>query len=724
MSFFGSAFRFIVGSAALAVGVATGQPWLAYAGLQFAMAGIASLKTSEGQAQALANVTDPQAPLPIVYGATRLGLRLVDMQVDGSSNKDLYIVGALCHGSQDGSGIQAIYAIYFDGRMAVNAAGTVQSPYVGKLTVTKYLGTDTQNVDTTLAAKFASAWPSTSKGRGVAYIVLKLTYDTDVFPTGIPVVTVDVRGSKLYDPRTSTWAYSTNPILALYDYLTSVRYGLGAASTEMSSSDFNTFATYCETSVTLPDASAQNLFTINGWLDPSVAVADNVQRILSSCRGNLVYEGGTFRPYIRRVVSPTSFTLTEANIIGDWQFTMPGITKVGNSIRATYVDELKNYQADTKVWPRTKAANAYLTADGGFPTVLDVDLPMTANAYMAEQIGMVTLKERRDAIMVAVRATEAALQLQVGDLVPVTHSTGGFSAKLFWVLDIRLLQDATVRLVLGEYESTAYTISQTLYESQPNSSLPNPWTCVAPTSLTATTQVAGTALDRVVQCLLNWTASTDPYLQHYDVQAKQSSDSLWQDYGPIVDVAATSFLVTPLPGQTTVDVRIRAVNSIGVASSWVTLSAIGTTITRMTRVIRIPVADFVPTQATENWKFINGSVWNADFLLGTGWVSVLIPPGVTLTQVDMRYYMDALSINALELEIYRMNGDALTSLALMAHTFTRLAYTTYTQSLSELVASGYHYVLNLRLLVSTNAGSYGVEYVELTYTTPNLSVGY
>src|SRR4051812_47251883 len=138
----------------------------------------------------LSNYPSTMAPLPVVYGQTLLGIRPVDIRVDESSdnNRNLWIVGALCHGSGDGSGIESIDEIYFDGKLAVDFAGVVQSPWASHISYWKYLGTYTQNVATggspTLNSVFPTAWPTTSQGRGVACIVMRLTYDKEVFASG------------------------------------------------------------------------------------------------------------------------------------------------------------------------------------------------------------------------------------------------------------------------------------------------------------------------------------------------------------------------------------------------------------------------------------------------------------------------------------------------------------------------------------------------------------
>jgi hypothetical protein len=45
---------------------------------------------------------------------------------------------------------------------------------------------------------------------------------------GVPALVAQIRGRKLYDPRTDTTVYSSNPALALADFLDNPVYGKGA----------------------------------------------------------------------------------------------------------------------------------------------------------------------------------------------------------------------------------------------------------------------------------------------------------------------------------------------------------------------------------------------------------------------------------------------------------------------------------------------------------------
>ena len=98
------------------------------------------------------------------------------------------------------------------------------------VTITHYVGTTTQTVDSTLASAisgYADDLVVTINGTeyGIAYCVYEIT------PTAIhgwPRFSHIVEGRKdIYDPRTSTTAYSRNPALQLANFAASSDYGAG-----------------------------------------------------------------------------------------------------------------------------------------------------------------------------------------------------------------------------------------------------------------------------------------------------------------------------------------------------------------------------------------------------------------------------------------------------------------------------------------------------------------
>ena len=596
----------IVGSAlilvgAAAIGIFTGQ-WglagtLAVAGIgRIWQAGQAGSGRSLGSRQGaiLENRTSARAGLPVIYGKTRIGPIIAEVRVDPASadRKRLVVVAAFAHGSQNGTGVQAIDEIWMDDRLAWTLAGGVQFPFntsIGgddtaghqtqNLDVTIHLGLDAAVVDPKLTAIFPTEWPSTSAGKGIAYATLLMWYDTDIFPTTLPRINAVVRGQKTFDPRDASTIYNTNPALAIRDFLTSPIYGLGIPLTgEIDNTTFNSSADFAdETVVPFSGQPAQKRFEVGGWVDTARSLRSTLADLTTSCRGTIINSGSQWKMYIRRAQLFSGLTVTTENTVeGSWQYVLPGVSEVANSVTVSYIDPDRNYQIDSVRWPEPDQSNEFLADDGNYEHERRMDLPFTDDRLRAQQIGMVLTREGREAIGVIVTGKEELFQAEHGDVVEVTQPSPGWSAKPFWVVATNYRpHEGVVDLILAEYEPAVYDLTDQF--AQPtidNTNLPNPFSIDPVTSLvlTATDAEALVLADgtRIPRIKVEWTNPVDAFLDHFFVQTKRTNDSPpdWDDFGTVAK-DAPSFFVTPVSNGESWDVRIAAVNTLGVTSTFV-----------------------------------------------------------------------------------------------------------------------------------------------------------
>ena len=66
------------------------------------------------------NTVDSETALPIIYGKTRVGLRIVDQRVHPTDSNIVVIVGAIAVASEAGTGIEEVVDVYFDGELAID----------------------------------------------------------------------------------------------------------------------------------------------------------------------------------------------------------------------------------------------------------------------------------------------------------------------------------------------------------------------------------------------------------------------------------------------------------------------------------------------------------------------------------------------------------------------------------------------------------------------------
>jgi len=626
----------------------------------------------------LINLPSNEANLPVVYGTALLGALPVDIRVDPASadQTDLYLVLALCHGSQDGNGIHGIQDIWLDRRTALDASHVVQPPFTGVISrvlgggsvgtwlalLSTYLGTYSQTADSTLKAKFPQVWDSSMQGAGVAYLILKATFHEALY-SGVPNVLTLVQGNRVYDPRDMTWKFSDNPALCIYDFLTAPIYGLGADSSELDTQSFIDAANYCDDTVVVSGKSYSPRYACDGWLDTSRAPQDSLTQLLSSCRGQLIYEGGVFRLVIRDTASPVSFALTPDNIVGNFTFSTPGQADAYNLVRLTFAPAVGPQWVDggaastghaaggltdaTRSWttnqfvggtgwhlwitggtgydetstgypitsnsatqivatgcPATDATttymitqdgthsaqasltdvvqypdpsitNTYLADDEGYEATLDLALPCTPQWWQALQIGQILLKESRYGVACSLTAREEAIQLQVGDVVNVTHPTPGWTAKPFWVTGMGLNADLTVQISLVEYQDAAYAMDGLAQPPIiPETNLPNPFSVGVPTSVALTADATtllqtddGTVIPRIH---VTWVPPSHTFLNYTEVIARLDGTNPWtvDVKVPAYESPQEVYLPGVQEGQTW-DVWVRAVNLLGVKSAWV-----------------------------------------------------------------------------------------------------------------------------------------------------------
>jgi hypothetical protein len=533
-----------------------------------------------------ANPTGTEVTLPVVYGKAKVGMSVIDVRQGASDVNTLALVGAIAVAPESGLGIEAVTDVYFNELRALenpvfgtNSSGNnpqpftntvVKSPWNGNsssgsfgsdffLEYFLHDGDNSQAKDYALNAQFGTAWGTNAIGKGVAYLVLWLSYDEAIYTNGVPNVTLELKGMKVLDCQSlgSAAAYSENPADCIRDFMTSTRYGLGIPVAQIDATSFAAAAAYCDESVTITITGGDNVtfadrFTCNGFLLPDDGPLSNLERLLSSCCGRIVREGGKYKLLIRKAQSAETFELDRTNIVGDWSFIRTGIDETPNTLVATYVDVDLNYTAQPVTWPEPKATNTYLAADNGYAVESRLDLPFTENRYMAEMIASQQLLERRADSGCSLVAQREALKLSVGDVVNLTHSTPSFTDEKFWVEAVSLRRDGLVQLALKSYVAATYTVpSMTVKPVIVAASLPARYTTADGPTVQITNFVPA-GVDQgsdVSWCRLNLSFSAG--MGSYKVEHDPASGSTYDYYKDFTGTTDDPYLFTAGQGGST-----------------------------------------------------------------------------------------------------------------------------------------------------------------------------
>ena len=547
----------------------------------------------------LVNKFNANAHIPIIYGTRKVGGNIVFLETSGTDNQYLYMAIVLSEGEIND--ISAIFIndnqVTWSGDIADNTSITVGSGdanfYDGASLITcePHFGSDSQSASTLLST--LSSWTSNHRLRGLAYLALKFEWNQDKFGS-LPSVNAIVQGKKVYNPNldgtvtggsgshradtSSTWEYSDNPVLQLLDYLRNERYGMGIANSYFDSNfaDWQTASDVCDADITpYSGASAIDLMDSHTVVDTSKKAIDNVKDFVRGCRAYLNFTGGKYNILVESTGS-ASITLTEDNIIGGISVQSKNKNSRYNRVIVNFTNPNKNYQSDTAQFPpvdETGLASAdqhstMKTADGGLLLEGRFDFSMFTSPYQAQEMAEIILRRSRSSLDISLLCDATGLDLAIGDIVNITHATPSFSAKAFRVQGMTINADHTVALQCSEHQDSFYTFgTQVAVPAIPSTTLPNPFVVQPPASVTLSDQLIEYNDGTVIVALdVAIGASTDKFIDYYQVEYKLSTDS---DYIIYAQGSGLNHRVLNVIDQSTYDVRVKAVNTVGVSSSYV-----------------------------------------------------------------------------------------------------------------------------------------------------------
>ena len=241
----------------------------------------------------LANKTSMGGKIGIIYGTRRVGTQVVYMDVSDNDSRDMYVVYALSVGECDeiigrtieldgnpltdsarfknggyigsdkiSSGSGSLNTVSQNGTNSLNlTAGTFGTDPTAKYRYVMNLhhGAASQTADPMLVASMSN-WTTAHRLDGICYIVAHYGYDKEGMWRGVPQLTVQVRGKKVFDPRdssqtfgtVSTYKHSDNPALCFLDYITDNEVGKGLTESQINMSTFTAAANVCDTQVDQP----------------------------------------------------------------------------------------------------------------------------------------------------------------------------------------------------------------------------------------------------------------------------------------------------------------------------------------------------------------------------------------------------------------------------------------------------------------------------------------
>lgn len=513
-------------------------------------------------------------PIPVVYGTRKIGVIKVHKYVTdlpgGAQNELLHLICVLCEGD-----IDAIEEVFFDGVSENDPRWRKDKNNVNSakwFTVHRYLGAANQPASAPAVAAIPN-WTNNHTLNGLAYlyVVLQMDKDQSIW-RGEPEITARVRGRKIFDPRTNTTAFSTNPAIQLLDYLQNPIYGKGLNQNRLDLPSFIAAANFADETLNstvivngVPTPFSHKRFTGNQVVDTGKSVFSNVQQMLSAMRGSLPIGSGVLRLQLERDTSPVFYfshgrseQLNHATITGRIKSSGGSKKDRFNRVVVRFPNAALDFERDEVFYPDSEDPqfSQWLAEDNGVLLEQNFEFNTITNKAEALQMARIIALRSRFQLQCSFVASPAAIVVEPGDVVGITDDTRGWDAKPFRVEQVKLKDDGDVELEFIEHQNAIYPWSGTTYEERTGgTNLGDPTNIPAPTGLFITPDPTFATGGR-----LSWSTTNNAFIRRFRIQLQTGAEVLF------TEETAGRTLDLPLLAPGNYSITVFAVSTLGTLS--------------------------------------------------------------------------------------------------------------------------------------------------------------
>ena len=438
--------------------------------------------------------------IPVIYGSAYTGGTITDVSIT-SDYQNLYYCLALCEvtntengGTPDTITFGNVYwggkRVVFDGTGYVVASlldestGLYDYSVAGKLEFYFYKNGSQNPTNSSFYAyspqvmgntSLTYQWNTTKLMSNCAFVIVKIRYSASANLTGIQQTKFQVTNSR-YAPGD-----------CFSDYLFSTRYGAAIPTANINSTSLTALNAYCNQTFTYTTYSSgtstlPQRFRFDGVLDTQQPIMTNLQYMATCCDCLLRYNEitNTWGVVVQSPTYTVAMALNDSNIIG--------------AINVTPLDIASSFNIAEVKFPDSSAQDSFNSATFNLavvnPSLLypnepvnkqSISLPLVNNDVRAQYLANRFLEACREDLQIQLTIGYVGLQLEAGDIVSLTNTNYGWSAKLFRIAKVteNFGSDGTITatLMLTEYNSTVYDdISITQFTPSPNTGLASPLT--------------------------------------------------------------------------------------------------------------------------------------------------------------------------------------------------------------------------------------------------------
>lgn len=253
--------------------------------------------------------------------------------------------------------------------------------------VTYEVHSDRQTADPYMLSKCPS-WRSDMIGKGITWIRVSLKFKQELFPAGLPNVKVQLRGKKVYDPRTGNTSWSANAALIIRDYL---QFVCGVIDDDLDEDIFIQGANIAD-EIVATATDIERRYEIHGEMDASDSRSQTLDDMCLACAGEMTYIAGKHGALMGAYYGPATMDLTEDQIIDNIDIVPEtSYSDKINTVTGVFVDPGQGYvEAD---FPPVSVSQ-FVEEDGGEFSE-DLKLKFVTSEYQAQRLAQIKINRKR-----------------------------------------------------------------------------------------------------------------------------------------------------------------------------------------------------------------------------------------------------------------------------------------------------------------------------------------
>jgi hypothetical protein len=519
-------------------------------------------------------VRQPAAPRRVVYGKDLIGGIYTFTALSGATNEFLEIVV-----TYTGHEIDAYEEFWLgDDLVTIDGSGNAIGKYAGYLKIETKLGAAGEAAFPNLVASLPTKWTSNHRQDGCASVHYQFKTNTELYPQGLPNPKVKLRGKKVFDPRTSTTAWSDNAALCMRDYITDASIGLG--SSDVDDTIASAAATISDEAVAIHGSTTEPRYRTWGTFDLSERPGDVMKALCVAMSGRVNKVAGKWRIYAGAWRAPELLYFEDDFRSGIQYNVRRSRRDTCNGVKGTFIDPENKWQpTDFPPYYRSAARgyaqDDYLLEDGGIRIWRDVEFRFVKWASTCQRLAKLELESTRRQGGGVFPFKLSGYLAAPPDVIAVRHARFGWTDKSFEVTDFDTsISDGddgvpkigtTATVVETDADVYAWTaaddVAQNVAASIP---LPVAQNGADAASLTATNSGGGVVT-------LHWPPATDDSVYSdgtWQIQYKLHSAGTWTSYGYVTGDSISVILSLTAAAY---DFQIRSRSGDNIPSGWTQL---------------------------------------------------------------------------------------------------------------------------------------------------------